>query len=70
MGADGQYQAGPENESAFSDPFLDEVHALKAAASARFGDDLNRIFAHLREIERQNADRLVRPPDHDAERAA
>lgn len=45
-----------------SDPFLDEVRALKRAAFARSGDDLKRHFERLRQIEQQHKGRIVPPP--------
>lgn len=43
-----------------ADPLIDEVRWLKREASARCGDDLDRLIEQLREIEKSNADRLVR----------
>ena len=46
--------AGPE------DPLLDEVRELRRSLWERFGNDPGRVYAHLRELEQANADRLVR----------
>ena len=43
----------------YSDPFLEEVHALKRDAFARSGNDLKRHIQRLREIEERYKDRLV-----------
>lgn len=34
-----------------SDPLIDEVRRLRRELSAEFGDDIERLAAHLREIE-------------------
>lgn len=36
------------------DPFIDEIRRLKWEASARFGHDPERMFAHLKELERKH----------------
>lgn len=51
-----------ENQTPARDPFIEEVRALKAEASARFGHDLAKIGAHLREIERSMAKPPLPPP--------
>jgi hypothetical protein len=54
----------PPHNQPRKDPFLDGVHALKRAAFARSGDNLDKHIERLREIERQYADRLVQPPNN------
>ncbi len=54
-------QQKPLNEQS-KDPFLDEIRALKRAAFARSGDDLDKHIEHLQELDRQNADRVIQPP--------
>lgn len=44
------------------DPFIEEVHDLRGAASERFGHDLHRIAEHLRQVERANPLPAVQPP--------
>lgn len=44
------------------DPLIDEVRALKLAASERFGHDLARIAEELRRIEEANKSKVVQPP--------
>jgi hypothetical protein len=40
-------------------PIVQEVRERARAISARYGDDIDRYCAHLRELEKQFADRLV-----------
>lgn len=43
------------------DPLIDEVRAIRAAISARCGNDIGRLCDHLRDFERQHAERRSRP---------
>lgn len=43
------------------DPLIEEVRARRRELSERFGNDVDRLCDHLAEIERQQADRVVRP---------
>lgn len=49
------------------DPFLEEVRQLKQAASERFGNDIQKLAEHLREIERTAGNRVVPPPRNDGQ---
>jgi hypothetical protein len=40
-------------------PIVDEVRLRREEISARFGDDLDRYFEHIRELQEQHQDRLV-----------
>jgi hypothetical protein len=42
------------------DPIVEETREARRQLDAEFGGDLNRLYAYLREIERDNADRVVR----------
>ena len=44
-----------------SDAIVDEVRAIRAELSARFGNDIDKLCDHLRSIEAQYADRVVQP---------
>ena len=46
----------------YSDPFIEEVRRLKREAFQRSGNDWNRHFERLREIEERYKDRLLPPP--------
>jgi hypothetical protein len=69
MDANAHIPSGQEPEP-YRDEFLEEVHRLKEAASAEFDHDLGRIIAHLKEIERRYAGRVVQPPTDRASDAA
>lgn len=43
-------------------PIVEEVRARAAEISKRYRHDLSKYAEHLREIERQNVDRLVDQP--------
>jgi len=49
----------PEPQRTSADPFLDEVRAAKAAVAADCGHDLDRLLAHLRDVQRAHAGRVV-----------
>lgn len=49
-----------------ADPLIDEVRAIRKAISDQFDNDVGKLCGHLREIERQYADRLVEPVRPDA----
>jgi len=42
------------------DPIVEETREARRQLDAEFGGDLNLLYAYLREIERNNADRVVR----------
>lgn len=42
------------------DPIVEETREARRQLDAEFGGDLNRLYAYLQEIERENADRVVR----------
>ena len=42
-----------------SDPLIEEVRALRRGISERFGNDVDRLCAHLREVQRQHGGRVV-----------
>ena len=43
------------------DPNVDEVRAIRARLSARFDDDLDRLYMHLRSVETKHRERVVQP---------
>ena len=44
-----------------TDPLIDEVRAIRKEISDEFGNDVGRLCEHLRQVEKQYADRIVRP---------
>jgi hypothetical protein len=42
------------------DPIVEETREARKQLDAEFGGDLHRLYAYLREIEHENADRVVR----------
>jgi hypothetical protein len=42
------------------DPIVEETREARRQLDAEFGGDLHRLYAYLREIEQENADRVVR----------
>lgn len=42
------------------DPIVAETREARRQLDEEFGGDLNALFAYLREIERENADRVVK----------
>lgn len=48
-------------EDANDDPLIAEVRKRREEVSAAFGHDLDRLCDHLRELEREYADRMVIP---------
>ena len=47
-------------ESAFPDPLLDEIRAVKESVSARFGHDVRQLCEHLRREQEKSPLRVVR----------
>ena len=45
------------------DPLIDEIRAIRSKISAEFGDDVNQLVEHLREVEQQHASRVLQPDD-------
>uniref|UniRef100_UPI00405797EC hypothetical protein n=1 Tax=Candidatus Electronema sp. TaxID=2698783 RepID=UPI00405797EC len=41
------------------DPIVEEIRKFRAAHAAKHGNDIDRIFAAIKEGEKQHADRLV-----------
>ncbi len=54
-----------EEDGTVSDPLIDEVRAARRGLWAQFDHDVDRVWAHLKEIERRHADRVVRSGDTD-----
>lgn len=42
------------------DPIVEETREARRQLDAEFGGDLQALYAYLREIERENADRVVK----------
>jgi hypothetical protein len=42
------------------DPIVEETREARRQLDAEFGGDLEALYVYLREIERQNADRVVK----------
>jgi hypothetical protein len=42
------------------DPIVEETREVRRQLDAEFGGDLDLLYEYLREIEHQNADRVVR----------
>jgi hypothetical protein len=42
------------------DPIVEETREARRELAAEFGGDMEALYAYLREIERQNADRVVK----------
>ena len=42
------------------DPIVEETREARRQLDAEFGGDLEALYEYLREIERQNADRVVK----------
>jgi hypothetical protein len=42
------------------DPIVEETREARRQLDAEFGGDLDLLYAYLREIEHENADRVVR----------
>ena len=42
------------------DPIVEETREARRQLDAEFGGDLERLYAYLKEIEQQNADRVVK----------
>jgi hypothetical protein len=50
----------PTNDnSSPPDPLIDEVRAVRRSISERFGNDVNQLWAHLREVQRVHQARVV-----------
>ena len=45
------------------DAIVDEVRAIRAELSARFGNDVSKLCEHLRRAEARYRDRVVQPGD-------
>jgi len=43
-----------------NDPIIEETREARRQLDAEFGGDLKALYAYLREIERENADRVVK----------
>jgi hypothetical protein len=42
------------------DPIVEETREARRQLDAEFGGDLHRLYAYLREIEHENAERVVK----------
>ncbi len=42
------------------DPIVEETREARCQLDAEFAGDLNRLYGYLRQIENENADRVVR----------
>ena len=42
------------------DPIVEETREARRQLDAEFGGDLDRLYAYFREIEQENAERVVR----------
>ena len=51
----------PRAPVSMADPNVDEIRAIRAELSARFGNDVGKLCAHLRHVEAQYRDRVVQP---------
>lgn len=47
------------NEVSEPDPLIDEVRGIRRSISDRYGNDVDRLYAHLRDVQRQYAGRIV-----------
>ncbi len=50
------------------DPMIDEVRAIRESILREFDYDLRKYFDHLRDLEKQYADRIATPPPPDVSR--
>jgi hypothetical protein len=53
---------GGANPPARPDPLIDEIRAIRGRMSEECGNDLDRLVARLRDVERRVAERLVQAP--------
>ncbi len=53
----------PSEEPPMSDALVDEVRAIRAELSARFGNDIGKLCEYLRQKEAEYGDRVVQPRD-------
>jgi len=44
------------------DPIVEEVRRVRRQIEARHGNDLDKLFAHYKRLQRKYAGRLVPPP--------
>jgi len=42
-----------------NDPIVEEIRNIRALHAAKYGNDLDRIFAAIKEAEKQHSNRLV-----------
>ncbi len=47
------------NEESGTDPLIDEVRGIRRAISNLYDNDIDRLYEHLREVQRQYAGRIV-----------
>jgi len=52
------------------DPLIDEIYEIRKRISAAHGNDLDRLFKHYEEYERQFSDRLISTPPRKGKSAA
>ena len=48
-----------QNEGPQADPLIDEVRHIRKSISDVYGNDVDRLYDHLREVQRQYAGRVV-----------
>jgi hypothetical protein len=51
----------PNPDSPREDPLIDEVRAIRKRISDKFGNDVDRLIDHLRQVEKQQPARIVKP---------
>ncbi len=61
-------ESSPDREQSL-DPLIDEIRGIRKAISDRFGNDVDRLCEHLRQIEAENKDRVVSPAREPRRRA-
>lgn len=53
--------SGTAEPTGGGDPLIDEVRAVRKAISDQFDNDVDRLCDHLRQLEKRDAHRLVKP---------
>lgn len=46
-----------------ADPLVDEIRTIRRKISDRFGNDIDRLLEHLKEVERAHHGPMIRPED-------
>ena len=55
------------DESARTDPLIEEIRTIRKELSDRFDNDPARLCEYLRQVEAEYSDRLAHPPRDEAE---